>query len=60
MAKASADCIFLDFSKAFDKVSHKLLLYKLSKVNLDPKLFAWIEYFLCNRFQFVTANNYES
>lgn len=58
--RSSADCIFLDFSKAFDKVSHKLLLYKLSKLNLDPKLFAWIEYFLSNRFQFVTANNYDS
>jgi len=28
--KAQTDCILLDFSKAFDKVSHKLLLLKLS------------------------------
>lgn len=54
------DCIFLDFSKAFYKVCHKLLLYKLHQLNLDHKLLAWIECFLLNRSQFVSANNSNS
>lgn len=51
-----ADCIFLDFSKAFDKVSHRLLLHKLNGLNLDNTLLKWIEFFLTNRSQFVVAN----
>ncbi|XP_070393633.1 uncharacterized protein [Dermacentor albipictus] len=51
-----ADCIFLDFAKAFDKVCHKLLLYKLSQLNLDTNILKWIECFLSNRSHFVTAN----
>lgn len=48
---------FLDFSKAFDKVCHKLLLHKLQNLNLDPKLLFWLECFLSNRAQFVLAND---
>lgn len=55
-----ADCIFLDFSKAFDKVCHRLLLYKLHQLNLDGNLLMWIECFLTNRSQFVTANCHNS
>lgn len=57
---SSADCIFLDFSKAFDKVCHKLLLYKLRQLNLDHKLLTWLEFFLINRSQFVSANDLTS
>lgn len=55
-----ADCIFIDFSKAFDKVCHKLLLFKLHQLNLDSKLLSWLEFFLTNRSQFVSANNHNS
>ena len=54
------DCVFLDFSKAFDKVSHELLLLKLNNLHIDANVMAWIECFLTNRFQFVTANNHTS
>lgn len=57
---SSADCIFLDFSKAFDKVCHKLLLLKLSKLNLDHHLLSWLHCYLSNRSQYVTANGYDS
>lgn len=50
---------FLDFSKASDKVSHKLLLHELRSPNLDDKLLTWLEVFLTNRSQFVSANNYD-
>lgn len=55
-----ADCLFLDFSKAFDKVCHKSLLVKLSQLNIDSNTFLWIEQFLLNRSQYVTCNDQES
>lgn len=39
------DCVFLDFCKAFDKVPHKRLLFKLSQLNLDPNVLSWITCF---------------
>lgn len=54
------DCVFLDFCKAFDKVPHKRLLFKLSQLNLDPNVLSWITCFLANRSQFVHANNVNS
>lgn len=59
-SSSTVHCIFIDFSKAFDTVCHKLLLYKLSKLNLDPTVLKWIESFLFNRTQFVTANEFNS
>lgn len=57
---SEVDCIYLDFSKAFDKVSHSLLLHKLSKLNIDQNVLRWIECFLSNRFQYVHANGINS
>ena len=47
------DVIYIDFSKAFDSVSHEKLLYKLSKYGLGEKLIKWVNTFLCNRSQLV-------
>lgn len=54
------DCLFLDFSKAFDKVSHQLLLHKLGALKIDPAVLTWIHSFLCGRSQYVTINNVDS
>ena len=43
------DLIFFDFSKAFDKVCHLLLLLKLSNIGINPQLIKWIESFLVDR-----------
>lgn len=59
-ANTPVDAIFLDFEKAFDKVPHKRLLLKLSHLNLDAHVFAWISNFLTNRQQFVYANDNSS
>ena len=45
------DEIFMDFTKAFDKVSHERLLYKLDKIGVKGSVLRWIESFLCNRQQ---------
>ena len=39
----AVDVIYLDFSKAFDTVSHDILLGKLRKCGLDECSVRWIE-----------------
>ena len=52
-ANKQTDMAILDFSKAFDKVSHKCLLYKLQWYGADPLTHTWIADFLRNRTQAV-------
>lgn len=54
------DSIFLDFSKAFDRVPHNHLLLKLSGLGLTQKLLSWLEHYLKGRVQCTCANNYTS
>ena len=44
-----SDVIFLDFSKAFDKVDHKLLLHKLDHHGIRGGLLSCLRDFLTNR-----------
>ena len=50
------DTIYLDFSKAFDKVDHALLIKKLQLYGIKGKLLRWIKSFLSNRIQKVVVN----
>ena len=50
------DCIYLDLRKAFDTVSHKLLIYKLRNYGISGNLLKWITSFLSDRTQFVNVN----
>lgn len=43
------DCILLDFSKAFDRVNHKLLLSKLEGYGITGPLLRWLESYLGGR-----------
>ena len=52
--------VFLDISKAFDKVWHKGLIYKLQSVGISGNLLNLITSFLDNRFQRVLLNGQES
>lgn len=54
------DAIFVDFSKAFDRVPHKRLFLKIRQLQLDQNTTRWIEEFLTNRFQTVKLNNHIS
>ena len=43
--------VFFDLRKAFDSVSHRALIQKLSKLDLPPLLFQWLQDYLTGRFQ---------
>ena len=48
--------IYLDFSKAFDKVPHKRLLHKIESHGISGNVAAWIGEWLCDRKQQVVLN----
>ncbi|CAM4612641.1 unnamed protein product [Lepidochelys kempii] len=50
------DVLFLDFSKAFDTVSHSILVSKLKKYGLDEWTIRWIESWPDRRAQRVVIN----
>ena len=52
----NVDTIYLDFSKAFDKVDHTILLKKLSLIGIRGKMLTWIKSFLTSRTQRVMVN----
>ena len=54
------DVIVMDFSKAFDKVPHNRLMYKLERAKLDPSVIGWIGSFLNERTQRVVVDGEES
>ena len=54
------DAILLDFSKAFDKVSHQRLAIKLDHYGIRGNLLQWIKSFLANRTQQVLVEGHTS
>jgi hypothetical protein len=48
--------LVMDFSKAFDKVSHSLLIHKLNHYGIRGKTNTWIQNFLSNRTQAVVVD----
>ena len=51
------DTIYVDFSKAFDKVDHEILLKKLELYGVNGRYHKWIRSFLTGRKQTVLLNN---
>ena len=47
------DMVDLDFSKAFDRVDHHILLHKLKSYGITKQLGIWISQFLIGRLQYV-------
>ena len=45
------DVAYLDFRKAFDLVSHRHLIYKMSKYGITEQVLNWVKAFLSNRKQ---------
>ena len=56
----SVDVVFLDFSKAFDKVPHKKLIKKLEGLGISGKISAWIGKWLDGRRQRVVIDGESS
>ena len=54
------DVILLDFAKAFDKVPHQRLLYKLHYYGIRGQTLSWIESFLRDRKQHVLVEGAKS
>ena len=52
--------IFIDFSRAFDTISHDILLRKLHFYGIRGKPLDWIQNYLSNQKQFVFYNNSQS
>ncbi len=50
------DIVYLDFQKAFDKVPHNKLMFKVKQLEIKGKVHNWIENWLSNRKQRVVIN----
>lgn len=54
------DSVYTDFSKAFDKVHHGILIAKLASFGIHGSLLRWVESYLSNRSQLVAIKGYSS
>lgn len=55
-----ADVIYTDFSKAFDKLDHNILLNKLNRFGISDALIDLFKSYLHNRVQYVAYNGFKS
>lgn len=58
--QSQTDIIFLDYSKAFDRVAHAKLNFKLNKILGDGPVTRWIASYLSERRQYVQYNDHAS
>lgn len=58
--RLEVDAVYTDFSSAFDKVDHSLLLSKLEYNGIHGSLLNWFSSYLSRRSQILVVNGYES
>ena len=56
----SIDTVYLDFTKAFDKVPHNRLMSKLNSIGINTETLNWIKAFLSDRVQQICVNGSNS
>ena len=56
----TVDAVYLDFSKAFDKVPHNRLINKIKAHGIGSFVANWIERWLSNIYQLVVLNGHMS
>lgn len=54
------DVIYTDFSKAFDRVDHSIMLKKLERMGFHGYMLGWLESNLCGRRQAIKIENHIS
>lgn len=54
------DVVYTDYSKAFDKIDHTLLISKLNAMGIHGDLLRWFSSYIDKRSQAVVVNNYVS
>lgn len=58
--QSQADVVYTDFSKAFDRLDHKMLLNKLENIGLPDNIVCLFRSYLSNRIQYVVFNGFKS
>ena len=58
--RGQVDVIYTDFSKAFDKLDHNILLHKLQHLNISTDFLNLITSYLSDRLQYVQVRGYKS
>lgn len=58
--QGQVDAIYTDFSKAFDRINHTILLAKLDRYGFSHMLVNLFSSYLSNRLQYVTYNGFKS
>lgn len=54
------DVVFTDFSKAFDRILHSILIDKICSFGIHGSMLKWIWSYLTGRYQYVKANKCSS
>lgn len=57
---SQVDVIYTDFSKAFDKIQHRLIIGKLYAMGIHSSVLKWIESYLTGRKQYVNIMGVKS
>ena len=58
--RGQVDSVYTDFSKAFDKLNHTILIEKLSLVGVHGDLLRWLVSYITNRSQIISIGGYTS
>ncbi|KAA5782906.1 hypothetical protein F3H09_31975, partial [Pseudomonas aeruginosa] len=56
--RSAVDAVYTDFSKAFDRVNHRILLQKLSDNGIAEPLLSWCSSYLSTRQSMVVASGF--